>query len=61
MTQKVNSEFLSWIRFIVYDGDLDELYESSTLAKARANAERTEPLRKFIEPIGLNNEVKSWI
>lgn len=30
MKEKVMNNFLSWIRFIVFDGDLDDLYEKVT-------------------------------
>ena len=30
MREKVMNNFLSWVRFIVFDGDLDDLYERVT-------------------------------
>ena len=37
MKEKVNIQFLAWIRFIVYDGDLDDLYNtvSENMEKAK--------------------------
>jgi len=32
MKEKVMENFLSWIRFVVFDGDLDELYVTVTEA-----------------------------
>jgi hypothetical protein len=40
MKEKVNIQFLAWIRFIVYDGDLDDLYNtvSENMEKAKQKA-----------------------
>lgn len=32
LREKVMHNFLSWMRFVVYDGDLDDLYETVNLA-----------------------------
>ena len=39
MREKVMTNFLSWIRFIVYDGNLDSLYETVIDAVDKAKAE----------------------
>ena len=61
------ANFLSWIRFVVYDGDLDELYISMTeaydKAKAEAKAEGTKfkaSIKDFVQPVSLHNEVRAW-
>ena len=59
--------FLSWIRFVVYDGDLDELYVRVTAAydaaKAAAAAEGKKKfgsIGDFVKPIDLHTEVRAW-
>jgi len=56
--------FLSWIRFVVYDGDLDELYLSMTdaydEAKKAADGKKVGSIKDFVKPIDIHNEVRAW-
>ena len=67
MKENVMKNFLSWIRFVVFDGDLDELYLSMTdaydEAKKAAEAEGKKKfgsIKDFVKPIDLHNEVRAW-
>jgi hypothetical protein len=67
MKENVMANFLSWIRFVVYDGDLDELYVSMTDAYDKAKAEAQADGKKFkgsikdfVKPVSLHNEVRAW-
>lgn len=67
MKEKVMENFLSWIRFVVFDGDLDELYVQVTDAFEEAKkAAQAEGKKKFgsigdyVKPIDLHTEVRAW-
>ena len=67
MKEKVMENFLSWIRFVVYDGDLDELYVRVTgaydEAKRAAEAEGKKKfgsIGEYVKPIDLHTEVRAW-
>jgi hypothetical protein len=67
MKEKVMDNFLSWIRFVVYDGDLDDLYVRVTAAYDEAKkAAAAEGKKKFgsigdfVKPIDLHTEVRAW-
>jgi len=68
LREKVMTNFLSWIRFVVYDGDLDVLYETVTEAVKKAKEEAVKNGEKkygsigdYIQPIDISNERKAWI
>lgn len=59
--------FLSWIRFVVYDGDLDVLYDRVTDALEKAKrAAIAKGQRKFgsigdyVQPIDIATEKQVW-
>jgi hypothetical protein len=67
LREKVMNNFLSWIRFIVFDGDLDELYERVTQAMEEAKQEAVKNGEKkfgsigdYVRPISVDNEAKTW-
>jgi len=67
MKEKVMENFLSWIRFVVFDGDLDELYVRVTdaydEAKRVAQAEGKKKwgsIGDYVKPIDLHTEVRMW-
>jgi len=67
MKEKVMDNFLSWIRFVVYDGDLDDLYVRVTdafeEAKKAAEAEGKKKwgsIGDYIKPIDLHTEIRAW-
>jgi len=67
MREKVMLNFLSWVRFIVFDGDLDELYERVTAAMDDAKKEAVKNGEKkfgsigdYVLAINIDNEAKAW-
>ena len=62
-------EFISYCRFITFDGDIDDLVDASkrALDKASDDAEGTDDdnlseyaHKTFLEPHGLQNEILTW-
>lgn len=57
---------LGWMRFVVYDGDMGELY--GTIADALGEAKKDAifegtklgPVGDYVKPIDLHNEVLAW-
>lgn len=67
MKEKLMENFLSWMRFVVFDGDLDELYVRVTdavdEAKRVAEAEGKKKwgsIGDYVRPVDLHTEVRAW-
>jgi histone-lysine N-methyltransferase SETD3 len=67
MKEKTMDNFLSWIRFVVFDGDLDDLYVKVTdaLAEAKKVAEaagkkKWGSIGDYVKAIDLHTEIRMW-
>jgi len=60
--------FLSWIRFVVYDQDLDVLYDKVTAALEEAKKDaiakgekKFGSLGDYVRPMNIANEKQVWL
>ena len=68
LNERVMANFISWIRFVVYDGDLDRLFDQvvEDVKKAREKYKNDKDFKfgsigDYVRQIDLHNEVRTWL
>ena len=68
MREQKMKDLLSWMRLVVYDGEIDVLFDhvltpfNDAQEKAHQNGENSNKImfEKYIEPIDIHNELAVW-